>query len=129
MKRIRILKILAGIYIVFLASIIALSDIKETQYLFKTIRRIPFADKFGHLILMGLFALVLNVLLNFRQIQVWKSYSFLGSLIVLVLITIEEVSQIFVPNRDFDLMDLLTNYLGVFLFGILAGRIHKKLLD
>jgi polysaccharide biosynthesis protein VpsQ len=48
----------------------------------------------------------------------------LGCLIIAVAMTIEEFSQIWIPNRTFDLMDLAANYLGISIAGWI--RIRQK---
>ena len=122
----KILKISAAIYIIFIAVIIALSDIKETQYLFREIRKYPFADKVGHFLSLGSLAFALNALLNFRQLRVWKLCFLSGSLLSFILITVEETSQFFIPNRTFDWTDLLASYFGILLFGELSKRLNSR---
>jgi hypothetical protein len=36
-------------------------------------------------------------------------------------VTLEEISQLLVETRAFDLMDLFADYLGIFVFGRLAS--------
>jgi VanZ family protein len=125
----KILKVLAVVYIFFLAFIIVLYDIKETQYLFKAVRKYAFADKAGHLLLMGLMAMSVSLHLGAHQINFWRLRFFTGSLIVFVIVTLEETSQLLIPNRTFDPMDLLANYFGIFLCGEFALRLLLLKLD
>ncbi|HLM00141.1 MAG TPA: VanZ family protein [Pyrinomonadaceae bacterium] len=122
------IKILAALYILVLAGIVVLADIKETQYLFRPVRRLPYGDKIGHFLLMGMFSLVVNLILKARTIRVWKLSYLLGSLIVLVIVTAEEFSQIFVRGRSFDWRDLVADFLGIIVFGEIARLVSRRFL-
>lgn len=122
-KRIKILTI---VYIFILAGIIVLADLKGTRYLLNFVRFVPYGDKVGHFFLMGIFSLMLNLALNARTFRLWKIQFLLGTLIVLIVVTIEEFSQIFVRGRSFDLTDLVVDFAGIFIFGELARLICRK---
>lgn len=119
------IKLLTGIYILLLGAIIFCADQVGYQYLFGFIRAIPGGDKLGHFILMGLFAFLLNISLSCRSIGIAGRPSLLGSVIVITLITLEELSQSLIPYRSFDLSDLTADYLGVFVFGR-AARLYSR---
>lgn len=121
------IKILAVVYVLIFAGIIVLADIKGTDY-FKFIRYIPYGDKVGHFVLMGLLSLAVNLVLRARNIKIWKLSYLLGSLIVAVVVLIEEISQIFVKGRTFDFGDLLFGFAGIFVFGEIARFISRKML-
>lgn len=120
------IKIIAVIYILILAFIIFLADQKGTRYLLKFVGNIPYGDKIGHFLLMGGFSFLINLALDARTFKLWKINYLLGSLIVLTVVTIEEISQIFVRGRTFDWSDLVCDYLGIFLFGELARFICRR---
>ncbi len=121
------IKILTIIYIFILAGIVVLADVRQTQYLFTFIRRLPLGDKIGHFCLMGMFSLLVNVALNARTFQFWKLHYLLGSLIVLAVVTAEEFSQIFIRGRAFDAGDLVFDFAGIFIFGETARFICRKI--
>lgn len=121
-------KILAALYILVLAGIIVLADIKETQYLFRPVRRLPYGDKIGHFLLMGMFSFIVNLVLKARTVRVWKLSYLLGSLIVLAIVTAEEFSQIFIRGRSFDLTDLAADFSGIIVFGELARLVSRRIL-
>ena len=108
--------------------IVVLADNKGTQYLLKFSGGIPYFDKIAHFFLMGGFSFLVNLVLRVREFSVWKFRYLLGSLIVLIIVTIEEFSQIFISGRAFDLGDLVADYLGIFIFGELARIIYRKYL-
>ena len=119
------IKILTVIYIFILAGIIFLADLNGTSY-FSFIRKVPFGDKIGHFLLMGMFSFLLNLALKAKTIRLWLFKYLLGSLIVFGLVTLEEFSQIFVRGRTFDLTDLIFDYAGIFIFGEIARLICHK---
>ncbi len=119
------IKILTLIYVLILVGIIFLADINGTNY-FSFIRNVPFGDKIGHFLLMGMFSFLLNLALKAKTSRLWFFRYLLGSLIVFGLVTLEEFSQIFVRGRTFDLTDLIANYAGIFIFGEIARIIYRK---
>jgi polysaccharide biosynthesis protein VpsQ len=120
------MKIFLGVYIFVLAFIIFLADRKGTRYLLNFVGNVPYGDKLGHFLLMGGFSFLLNLVLNARTFRIWKFSYLLGSLIVLVIVTIEELSQMFVAGRTFDWSDLVFDFLGIFIFGELARYICRR---
>ncbi len=115
------------IYVFILAGIVVLADARQTQYLFASIRSLPLGDKIGHFCLMGMFSLLVNLALNAKTIQFCRLNYLLGSLIVLMLVTAEEFSQIFIRGRTFDLTDLIFDYAGIFILGETARFICRKI--
>jgi VanZ family protein len=119
-------KWLAGVYALILVVIVFLADRKDSQFLFRPIRNMRYGDKAGHFILMGLFSLILNTALSCRTVKVWKLNLLTGSLIVALVVTLEEFSQLFIRYRSFDLVDLFFDYAGILLFGQLAYWIWRR---
>lgn len=120
------IKILAAIYFLILAAIVFLVDRPATQPLFRFVYNIPVGDKIGHFCLMGLFSLLLNLALKAKAIKIGKFNFLLGSLIVLVVVVVEEFSQLWVRGRTFDAGDLLFDFAGIVLFGELARTIARR---
>jgi polysaccharide biosynthesis protein VpsQ len=123
------LKWLAILYTLFLALLVFLVDQKQYQFLFRIVRRTPYGDKAGHFLLMGLFSLLVNLALSCRKIKVGTLYLLLGSIIVALVVTLEEFSQIYVRYRSFDPVDLLFDYAGILLFGLLANYLTRLRLE
>jgi VanZ family protein len=122
------LKWLTALYVLFLALLVFMVDQKKYQFLFRFVRETPYGDKVGHLLLMGFFAFLLNLALSCKKINFGKLYVLAGSIIVVLVVTLEEFSQIFVRYRTFDPGDLLFDYAGIFLFGQLAAYLTKSRL-
>ena|SRR5215213_6323156 len=120
------MKVLLVVYILILAVIIFLADRRGTRYLLNFVGNVPYGDKLGHFLLMGGFSFLLNLVLNARTFRLWKFSYLLGSLIVLIVVTIEEISQMFVAGRTFDWSDLVFDFLGIFLLGELARFICQR---
>lgn len=122
MKHLHLLTIL---YILLLLAIIVLVDNGNYNYLFKIVYQIPYGDKVGHLLLIGLLSLVVNLSLRTRQIKLLGRLVLQGSLIVFLIITFEEFTQLFILTRTFDLGDLCCDYLGILAGGQLAWYYFK----
>jgi len=113
------LRVIAGLFFAFIL-LVFISANTVTPFYSYWIKDIPFADKIAHFTLVGLMAFFVNLLLNCRRFQFRKSQFLLGSVIVALLFTVEEASQYFIPVRTCDVVDLMCNYLGIFVFGKLA---------
>lgn len=120
------MKILLIVYVFILAVIIFIAGQKGTRSVLNFVGNIPYGDKLGHFVLMGGFSLLLNLVLSAKTFGVGKIRYLLGSLIVFVVVTLEEISQIFVSGRTFDRDDLIFDYLGIFVFGELARFICRR---
>jgi hypothetical protein len=95
-------------------SIIVLADSGRAGGLWTFLGAFPGGDKLGHLGLVGTLSLLLNLLLEGRRAPYPCNRIMLGSLLLLVAMTLEEASQAFIPHRNFDLLDGLANIAGVF---------------
>ena len=121
----RRIKILGAIYIVILAGIIVLADLRGTNY-FVFVAEVPYGDKIGHFLLMGMLSLVLNLILSARTVRIWKLNYLRGNLIALAVVTVEEISQRFIGGRTFDLGDLAADAAGIVFFGEIARAVCSR---
>jgi VanZ family protein len=118
MKNIKRITIL---YLLLIILIIALADQNEYAATLKIlVEQIPYGDKWGHFILMGLLSFFINLLLNASSWQIYQFSILKGNTLVLTGVTLEEFSQQFIATRSFDLIDLLFDFLGILAFGYLA---------
>jgi hypothetical protein len=83
---------------------------------------VPFSDKLGHFLLMGMLAYLVNLSMGAATIRLGPVTVLRGSALVAVLVTLEEFSQHFFPHRTFSLLDLGADYAGIICFGALARR-------
>jgi len=122
------IKIITALYILLILLIITLANQGDYLYFIKIfIDKIPYGDKLGHFLLMGLLAFFVNLLFKCAEFKVLKLSFLKGSVIVFFVITLEEFSQIFIETRSFDLGDLGSDYLGILVFGRLAWYINYRL--
>ncbi len=99
---------------------IVFADRGRGRAFFGWINSFPLGDKAGHFFLIGVMAFLLNHALAYRTAPVNGSRLQLGGLIVGVVITFEEFSQLWFSSRTFDAGDLLANWFGVLAAELLA---------
>ncbi|KKI99386.1 hypothetical protein PROH_15510 [Prochlorothrix hollandica PCC 9006 = CALU 1027] len=87
---------------------------------------LPLGDKVGHGLLMG----TLSFLVNWAwQGQCWRWRSWpipKGSVVVLAIVTLEELSQGFIPSRSLSWSDWFADLGGIVLGGWLAVRLTRS---
>jgi len=121
------MKLITIFYVCFILFIIALANQGELGVIGVMVYELPYRDKLGHFILMGLLAFFVNLSLKCSTISIWNWNFLKGSIIILILVTLEEISQLFVETRTFDLIDLFADFLGIFVFGRLALYFNTRL--
>lgn len=107
-----------SLFFLFVAGIIVGSNLGLLLGITNWVNDLPFGDKWGHLVLIGMLTFLLNHALSGRQVKVGRLKILLGGTIVAVAMTLEEISQMWMPLRTFDLIDLSANYLGIALAGL-----------
>ena len=120
------MRVVTIVFLLFILLIIGLANQGNIAWFSAIETAIPFADKIGHFVLIGGLALLVNLSLNGRTVQLFGRKILLGSLIVLIPITLEEISQLVLIHRTFDLVDLSADYLGIFAAGLLATSMLQK---
>jgi len=88
---------------------------------------LPLGDKISHFFLMGGFAFFVNLALSCRTFTFRKKQILTGSAVVLILVLLEEFSQIYFPYRTFSIGDIIADTGGIILFSYLALWLHRKL--
>ena len=125
------MKVITLCFILFLGLIVFLANTGSAPEFFTTMARIPGSDLTGHFFLMGTLSFLFNLSLSCNKIRLLNFQLLKGSLIVTVLVTLEEFSQIFVTSRTFSFSDLAADYAGIFCFSLLAlisrGKIRVKI--
>lgn len=115
----------AAALLVFVVLISALADVGHKSALFDAVRSTPHGDKFCHFGIFGTLAFFAHRALEFRT---WGIAGFrlpIGPLLVLMLATVEELSQAFFPQRTLDIVDWLSDLLGVASFSFLSHRLRS----
>lgn len=103
-------------FFIFILWIIYVVDTGSQSALFKLLPSIPNRDKIGHFLLFGLLTLAFNFIFKFKTIEWGKVRPYLGSMLVLLFVIIEEFSQGFIATRTMDFKDLVADALGILLF-------------
>ncbi|MFO1477665.1 MAG: VanZ family protein [Verrucomicrobiota bacterium] len=110
---------LAGLLLLIVGMTI-LADSGHGRAFFAMIQRIPGGDKLGHFALFGPLSFLINLLWRGSEFRIGPARVLRGSLLLAILVVLEECSQKFFPTRTFDLKDLAADFLGIFIFGRLA---------
>lgn len=113
-------------FVVFLTLIVIVANLGLGTTYFPFMYGVPGGDKLGHFLLIGILSFLVNYVLKTKRIKILSRFVLLGNIIVLVIVTIEEITQIFLIYRAFSIMDLVFDYLGIFVFGYLADKIYKR---
>ena len=114
------------VWLLLVAAIIICADRSLARPLFDFVARHSGSDKLGHLFLIGTLTFTLNYALRARTVPLKCCHVQLGGLIVAAVMTIEEFSQIWIPSRSFDLLDLTANYIGILCAGWLTRRFVRS---
>jgi polysaccharide biosynthesis protein VpsQ len=112
---------LTAIYVLLISLIVAAADLGALPV--ASIHAIPFGDKISHFLLIGGLAFFINWFLHCQTWRIGGRGILVGSLALATLSIIEETSQIWIPNRRFDLGDMAMNLLGILILGPLARRV------
>lgn len=113
---------LALIFFLFICWIIYTADQGQVHPYLKQIRDFPYGDKIAHFTLYGLLALMVNLAINNKRIKVLNYQPLLGSFLIAVFAIVEEFTQIAFVTRNFELMDMLCDILGIGLFSKISLR-------
>ena len=114
------IKLLTGGFIILLLLIILIANLGLGPVYFPFIYSIPGLDKIGHFFLIGLLSYLVNTILLGQKIKVLSLRLLKGSLIIFLIVVLEEVSQLFLTYRAFSLMDLVADFAGIIIFGRLS---------
>ena len=91
------------------------------------IDRLPYGDKIGHLSLIGTLSFLCNLAFPSRKIGFLPKSVTLTTLILFVLLSLEELSQAFFKTRHLDFYDWLADLIGLAIgqFGAMKARIKS----
>jgi len=111
----------AGGFIGFFIWIVILADRADGVPWWSFIDRIPFGDKVGHLGLVSTLSLLCNLAFS-RWNSARPGFFTRTSWVLLVLLSLEELSQAFIPHRHLDVFDWLADLAGLALGQWVAMR-------
>ena len=107
-------------YFIFIVWIIIIADTGISNDILALSKTLSYGDKIGHFLLMGNLALLTNLSLNHRMVNLAKITLPLGSILIFMLVLAEEFSQIFISRRTFDLLDLAADFSGITFFSFVG---------
>ena len=113
-------------WLMFISAVIFCADRHWLTPVYRFITAYPGSDKVGHFVLIGGMAFLLNLSLDLRAVRLVGWGWLLGGVLVGVVCTLEEISQIWIPGRTFDLLDLAGDYAGIVFFGWLAKVMARR---
>lgn len=115
-------------FFVFLLWIIYLANTGSDSVFFDFIKTLPYGDKIGHFGLFGFLTFTAIIAFKYRTFACSKFNIYYGFALVAVFVIAEEISQIFIPSRTFDLVDLAADSVGM-LFATAVAYLTDRLLS
>ncbi len=90
------------------------------------IHSIPYGDKIGHIGLFGTLSFLSNLALPNFRIRHLPRFITATTFVLLILISLEEISQAFIPTRSCDLFDWLADLTGLAIGQITAISFARR---
>src|SRR6478736_7075733 len=109
----RPITVAAALFFLFICWIVVQADRGADNFFIDHVRALPNGDKFGHVGLYGLLALLVDLALRQRRVSFFEMP--MGCALVLAFALIEELSQGFFPTRTVDIGDVIADCLGIYL--------------
>lgn len=110
----------------FIIAIVVIANRGEGVSWWSFIHRIPYADKISHIGLFGTLSFLCNLALPSFRLRFLPRCITPITLILLILISLEEISQAFIPTRHCDLFDWLADLAGLAIGQIAALRCTRR---
>ena len=121
-QRMRNIRLLQIAYCIFILLVVALADLGLMSWFREYAGEYPGIDKAIHFFLVGGLSWVLIFAFNAKRLFLWESSLFVGTIVTIALVTLEESSQLLIDARRFELLDLLADYLGILVAEIVTRR-------
>jgi VanZ family protein len=96
-----------------------MADTGQKSIFFDFVRIIPFGDKIGHFLLFGFLTLGTNIVFKLRGIRIGNINVLYGSIVIVCVVVIEELSQKYMPGRTFDVIDIIASLAGIVAFSFI----------
>ena len=101
------------LYCIFIVAVLLVADLGLMPNISALLQGYSGLDKVGHFILVGILAWLLNSAFRLGQLKLGRLRIFVGTIVVVTVVTLEEVAQLWIHTRRFELIDLLAGYLGI----------------
>lgn len=119
-------RITASLFVAFLLCVLTIANRGEGGNWWGFLTAIPFGDKLGHLGLMGGLSLLCNLAFPPQRTDSYRRFITTTTLVILIIISVEEVAQAFIPTRTCDWFDWLADLVGLFSGQVLAAGIRRR---
>ena len=120
-----LLKILAGIFILFMLLAVTVANRGDGGHWWSFLQHIPHGDKLGHVGLMGTLSLLCNLALAPRRFHFLPVPVTRVTFVLFAIVTLEEISQAFIATRTCDLFDWLADLAGLAAGQLFAGALRN----
>ncbi|MGB0897986.1 MAG: VanZ family protein [Psychrobium sp.] len=117
---------LAICFFIFILWAIYVANTGQSNGLFNVVSTLPYGDKIGHFCLFGILTLFANLATRCRTFKMKKFSIYWGSFSVWIFVTIEELSQHFLPTRTLDIYDYIADLIGIIIFSCLAFLLNSR---
>jgi hypothetical protein len=114
-------------FLVFFLWIVVIADNANGPPWWSFIDRIPYGDKVAHLCLISAMSFLCNLAFPTAKPKWFPAFLTLTSLVILVLLSLEERSQAFVPSRHLDFFDWLADLAGLVVGQFVASWFRTRL--
>ena len=106
-------RVAASAFVLFFVTISVIADRGEGVRWWGFIGHIPQGDKLGHMVLVGTMAFLCNLAILPRSRPWLPRFITLTTLVLLVLLSLDEVVQAFISTRTCDIFDWLADLMGL----------------
>lgn len=115
------MRFLLSAFVVLCLLLVVLMDLGQLTQFQRALHYAPYGDKMMHALTAGLLTLLLNLtLLKMHPIRP-RRMVLAGALLVAVMCSIEEATNLLTPYRGCEVLDLLANYTGILLLGLMPA--------
>ena len=116
-------------FFLFILWIIYLANSGSSSPFFSFVHAIPFGDKLGHFGLFGTLTLISILATRYRTFQLGFLNIYYAAAGVAVFVVCEEISQLLLPLRTFDPVDLSADFLGILVATGLMSLMNKQIVS
>lgn len=115
-------------FLVFFIVIVIIANRGDGNRWWGFLVRHSYGDKLGHLILVGTLSFLANLALSLRPLPRLPRWITTVTFVLFVLLTVEELSQAFIPSRSCDGFDWLADLCGLALGQFAALGVRSRLM-
>jgi hypothetical protein len=116
-------------FFAFLVIVVIIADRGDGEKWWPFLGHIPYGDKFGHIGLFGILGFLCNLAFPNRWPSRLAAFITKTTFVLIVIVSLEELSQAFFPSRTLDPIDWLSDLTGLAIGQIAALVILRKPSD